>query len=445
MATRQELQRKRAALIEKAQKMVAAGDSEKRDLTAAEKVDFESLLHQADELRSQIEGGKPRSQSLAEHQVDLERRDGRRVGPDPVYGQASSHPGTAMRFITDDGREIRALAPDEPFSSASFRQDALPDGIQPEELSIGRWIRAQITGDWKNARAEQRAMGAFSDITGGVTVPLALSGDFIDLARPKTTVIRAGAQILPMDTAQLRIAKLLQDVQPQWKAESAIGNIADAQFGGVTLTPRTLIGLAVTSQELAQDSTNFESVIEHSLTEALALEVDRAALLGDGTSGSPVGIFNTAGVNLISLGTNGGSVSYPNFSNASKLILKANGIPRTAIFSTRTWQELDALVNTLGDALEPPASWKDLEKMVTSQIPENQTQGSANTCSCAFVADFGQLILGMRSDLRIELSPYAGDAGLSTFRSYQIAIRAVLRADVQLARPAHFSVITGIL
>ncbi|HEV2170330.1 MAG TPA: phage major capsid protein [Candidatus Binatus sp.] len=445
MATRLELQRKRAALIEKAEKIVAAGESEKRDLTTAEKTDFDAFLRQADELRSLIEGGKPRSQTLAEHRADLQRREGRRVAPDQISGPNFSRPGTAMRFLTDDGREIRGLEPDEPFASASIRQDALPDGIQAEELSIGRWIRAQITGDWSKARAEQRAMGAFSDVTGGVTVPLALAGNFIDLARPKTTVIKAGATIFPMDSAQLRIAKLLQDVQPAWKGENAIGTTSDAQFGGVTLTPRTLIGLAITSQELAQDSTNFEDMIEHSLTEALALEVDRAALLGDGTNGSPTGIFNTPGVNSVSLGTNGGAVGYGNFSTAMKLILKANGIPRTAIFSTRTWSELDSLLNTLGDALRPPPSWDELDKMVTSQIPENQTQGSASTCSCAFVGDFNQLILGMRADLRIDLSPYAGDAALNTFRAYQIAIRAVLRADVQLTRPPHFSVISGIL
>ena len=440
---------KRAGLVAKAHAIHDLAKKETRDLTTAEGEQFDSLMNEADDLARQTGNlgaarTETRSKRLSQADEDLQRRDGRKVPPDGT-GDYSA-PSDRMRFLADDGQEIRALRSDEPFSSAAnLRRDSLPDGIKPEELSLGRWIKASITGDFRNARAEQRVMGAGSDVTGGVTVPFDLSGTFIDLARPKTTVIKAGAQILPIDSAQLRIAKLLTDVLPQWKAENAIGTMADAQFGGVTLTPRTLIGLALTSQELAQDSPNFEQAILHSLTESIALQLDFAALLGDSTNGSPVGIFNTQGVNLVSLGTNGGAIGYPNFSTAMQALLRANGIPRTAIFSTRTWHELDALVNTLGDALRPPGSWEQLDKMITSQIPENQTQGSANTCSCAFVGDFNQMILGMRSELRIEITPFAGDAALNTFRAYQLAIRAVLRADVQLARNTHFTVISGIL
>jgi HK97 family phage major capsid protein len=435
---------KRAGLVAKARAIHDLAKKETRDLTAAELASFDAFLDEADTLAGKRGSGSP-SKRLSDADEDLNRRDGRKVPPDEMG--AHTAPGNGMRFLTAEGREVRALRSDEPFASADLTRDTLPDGIQPEELSLGRWIKASITGDFRNARAEQRVMGAGSDVTGGVTVPFDLSGTFIDLARPKTTVIKAGAQILPVDYAQLRIAKLLTDISAQWKAENAIGTTSDAQFGGVTLTPRTLVGLALTSQELAQDSPNFESMVEHSLTASLALELDRAALLGDGVTppGSPIGIFNTQGVNLVSLGTNGGTIGYPNFSTAMKLILKSNGIPRTAIFSTRTWQELDALTDTLGNALRPPESWGQLEKMVTSQIPENQTQGSANTCSCAFVGDFNQMIIGMRSELRIEITPFAGDAALNTFRAYQLAIRAVVRADIQLARNQHFTVISGIL
>lgn len=418
------------SLLDKAEK-------ENREITADEKMAFDEGTRLVDFWKQQLGEGR--------------RESGRLVPPEPIFGAGNAlkktdrSRGTAHRYLTDDGQEVRALRANESFASANVRHDELPDGMQPEELSIGRWIRACITGDFSQAQAEKRAMGGSSDVGGGVLVPFALSSDFIDLARARTTVIQAGAQILPMESAQLRIAKLLTDAQPAWKAEGAIGSTSDATFGGVTLTSRTLIGISVVSKELAQDAPNFSYLIEHSLSEAIGLEIDRAALRGDGTNGSPIGIRNSLGINLVDHLPNGATPTYTDFSNAAKLILKANGIPRTAIYSTRTWGEFDLLVNTLGDSLRPPQSWMDLDKNVTSQIPENLTKGASNVASEAYVCDMEQLILGMRTNLTIEMSPVAGDSGISTFRSYQVAIRAVLRADVQLARPAHFTLIDGLL
>ncbi len=407
--------------------LIAGANGETRDLTEDEKLAFDEGMRLVDFWKS-------------------ERAIGRQVDPGQVYGTPEPRSsGPRTRYIADNGEEIRALRPEESFSSTNIRHDELPDGIQKEELSLGRWIRARITGDWSKAQAERRTMGEGGDAGGGVMVPFALSSDFIDLARPKTTVLKAGAVILPMESPQLRIAKLLADVGVGWKAENAILASADAQFGGITLTARTLMGIAVASVELINDARNFEALIEHSLTEAVALELDRAALRGDGTNASPVGIRNTSGINLVDLGTNGNQPAFANWSNAVKLIYQANGIPRTTIFAPRTWSEFDLLVNTLGDAVRPPESWTDLDHMVTAQIPINNTKGTATTASEAYVGDFTQMIIGMSANLLIEISRFAGDSALSTFRSAQVAIRAFLRADIQLARPAHFTLIDGIL
>jgi HK97 family phage major capsid protein len=452
MATKLELQAKRNALVAKSRAIHDLAAKEKREMTATETVDFNKFLDESDAAKREIDGHSgSASERLANATRELGTREGRRVPPEQLGGEARVIGGSAMRFRTDNGEEVRALRSDESFASANIKSDEapLPDGIRPEELSLGRWIRAAITKDWSKAQAEKRAMGGAGDVGGGVMVPFALSSDFIDLARNKTVIFKAGAQVLPMESAQLRIAKLLADVTPSWKIENALAGSVDAQFGGVTLTARTLMGLAVASVELIDDARNFEALIEHSLSMAIGLELDRAALLGDGTNASPIGIFNTLGVGSVSLGTNGAALTntttFNNWSKACQLIVQANGIPRTTVFAPRTWEEIDILQNTLNDAIRPPDSWNNLDKLITNQIPITQTQGSANTCSCSFVGDFEQMIVGMRANLMIEISRFAGDSALSTFRSMQVAIRAFLRADIALARPAHFTTIVGIL
>jgi succinylarginine dihydrolase len=253
-----------------------------------------------------------------------------------------------------------------------------------------------------------------------------------------------------METATLAIAKLTGEAGAlAWKVENQPAPLSDAQFGKVTLTARTLFGACAVSLEAVQDASNIDQVIENSLAMSAALALDLAALRGDGTAASPIGIRNAPGVQLVDLGTNGATLTsttfYPKWSQACQLIMQKNGIPRTTIFAPRTWSEQDLLANTLNDALEAPDSWKNLQKLVTNQVPINNTKGSSNASSEAYVGDFQQMLVGIRSELNLEISRVAGDSTGSAFRSGQIWIRIFMRADIQLARPEHFVLIDGIL
>ena len=60
--------------------------------------------------------------------------------------------------------------------------------------------------------------------------------------------------------------------------------------------------------------------------------------------------------------------------------------------------------------------------------------------SSVFIGDFTQLMIGLRTSFRLEVSRVAGDA----FTNLQVWIRAYLRADIQLAHPEAFCVLTGV-
>ena len=86
-----------------------------------------------------------------------------------------------------------------------------------------------------------------------------------------------------------------------------------------------------------------------------------------------------------------------------------------------------------------------MRKYTSNQVPNNLTVGSASTCSDAFVGQFDQCLIGMRTNMVMEISRVAADSSGSSFANCEVWLRAYLRADVQLAHPKAFNVLTGIL
>ena len=109
----------------------------------------------------------------------------------------------------------------------------------------------------------------------------------------------------------------------------------------------------------------------------------------------------------------------------------------------RTFGTLDRLKEGSTNApLGAPQSYQDLKKFYTNQIPVDQTQGTSDEASCAFVGDFKNVVIGMRKNLNIDISPVAGT---DTFAKVEALIRAYMRIDVAILRENHFTVIKGII
>ena len=198
---------------------------------------------------------------------------------------------------------------------------------------------------------------------------------------------------------------------------------------------------------MLEDAPNASTAITDALAAGSALELDRAGLLGSGAGSEPTGIFNAVGVQSISMGTNGAALT--NFSQLSQAVQKvweANSTPTAAIYAPRTAGVLDRLADTTGQPMVPPPSFQTLKRLVSNQVPVTQVQGTSGAvASCAFVGDFSKLIVGMRTNLTIQISSEAGDASGSAFSNLQYWIRAHLRADIALTRPNQFVKVIGIL
>jgi HK97 family phage major capsid protein len=191
-------------------------------------------------------------------------------------GARSSGDDVAGDTLTREQRVSDWLREHGDYRSSS----GLGDG---EQLSVGKMIRGAITGNWKNAEAEQRALSENVLANGGYALAPDLSARVIDRVRNNMAVMRLGATTVPMTTQQLYLARLAGGANVSWKSEGSAITESSPTFERLTLTTKTLPCLVRISAELFEDlSPEATDTIERELSLALSLELDRAALRGSG-------------------------------------------------------------------------------------------------------------------------------------------------------------------
>lgn len=414
-----EKRRERAKLAEQARAILDKARKEERDLTAAESERFDSIHDDVAKLQGEID--------RLERQSNVEL-DG--AGP-------AASPSAEALEADREGR-LRPLEPEE--RAVDFVRRRHPGAEAFGGLSLGRYLRASALG--AATEAERRALAAGSDSAGGFTVPTILSAQLIDLLRPQAHVLAAGARLVPIDSDKHRFAKLASDPSPTFRAENDPVPESDPTFSSVLFEPKTAAFVVKAPIELLEDSVNLEQELPRIFAAAMANALDRVALVGDSAAGEPVGIANMTGVSEVSMGTNGGAITdFTPLLDLQETIAAANGPePTDAIMAPRTGRAFAGLEDTTGQPLRRPDALEELTFRVTSQVPIDQTQGTAVDASSVYVGNFDRLWIGFRLGLvrilRLQ-ERFADNA--------QVGWLVMGRWDVQASHPAALGRLVGIV
>jgi HK97 family phage major capsid protein/HK97 family phage prohead protease len=342
----------------------------------------------------------------------------------------------------EETRARIALAPEDRMSSwFGQRGGSAYSEHDAREFSLGRAVRGLVTSDWTDADLEKRALAEGAGGTGGYAVPAPLASFTIDLIRNAARVVEAGATTIPMESESLTIPRLSAPPTAEWHEENAPLNDSDPSFERVTLKAHTVAVMTKISMELFEDISGASSDrISQSLISAIALELDRVALRGSGTGPEPLGLRNQEGVELRSMGTNGGKLTNWAALIAAVGALKGRNIQPTGIIeSSRTAQTLAGLTDTLGQPLQAPKYVSDIPVYETNQVPNNVKQGTNNASSEIYVGRWSDLLIGVRPSIGIRLR----QLNERFADNLQIGLIAWLRADIAVAHPQSFSIITG--
>jgi HK97 family phage major capsid protein len=254
------------------------------------------------------------------------------------------------------------------------------------------------------------------------------------MLRADSVVMAAGAQSVPMARDNLSFAKVASDPQPAFRAEAAAIAESDPTFSQVTMTPKSLAVMVKVSRELLEDSINIGTALPRIITKAMAVEMDKAALIGSGTGNEPTGIVNTAGIGATALA---GAPTYASLLAAQTGVASANAGPVSAfIMHPRDQGTLAGLVDSNGQPLNAPSVLTSVPVLTTTSLPVNGGTGSDE--STIIAGNFSNLMIGLRNDIRIKVlrERYAD--------TNQYAFVAVARFDVGVAHPSSFWKITGV-
>jgi HK97 family phage major capsid protein len=454
-----QLEERRAQNIAAGREIIDRAKATDRALTREETARADTLLAETRELGVRID--QLRDEAEREHRAQLTRVGGGYTADDHGSG-ARGWGGT----LTGDVHEIRAAnrlrrgQTMREFHAQRIMSERMSRGSAPDHpFNAGAYFKGMATGKWSdsgNDNYERRALAEGSVSTGGAVVPIDLYSDIIDIVRNSARVFQAGATIVPLEHYVTNVAKLTADPSPSWRAEGSSISSAASTFARLSFTTQTLAVVVVASRELLEDVPSLGDEIMREMALEFALGLDLACLYGAGHgSNAPYGVKDSSwSVPQTSMGTNGAAPSTlsPNswmlLVNSAYRLVEANerGLSG-AIMAPRTELELVSAASTINTFVEPPSrlatigryGTAPLEVYSTNQVPVDLTQGSASTASDMFTGDWSQLLVGIRSEMKIDTltEAYAGTG--------QIGFLGWLRADTVVARSSAFDITVGIL
>lgn len=338
------------------------------------------------------------------------------------FGRKQSNP--VLRTSDDFARHYQghsAASRDDPFDMADFLR-----GV----------------ANLKTTPSVKNALSVGTDAGGGYAVPGVLMPGILGALTPASSLLQAGAGIIPLDVGAKTFTTAAVDTIPtaSWRSESGSVAVSDPAFRAVVATPRSLSFMFKVSRELLADAIGLTAALNQTIAQAFAKELDRVGLRGTGTAPEPRGLLNTSGVHAVGNGAAGAALAgYANIFSAAQAILAADApMPTAAIMSPRSLVKLGALLDSTGQPVAVPPMLAPMRMIATSQIPNNLTVTTSSDCSEIYVGDFSRMYFAMREQVSIQLlnELYAGTG--------EIGFACHVRADVVVNYPAAFAVVTGV-
>lgn len=395
------------------QEIIDNAEAENRDLTNKEKKEFDDLNRKYNRYEKQLKNNGLNSNGTSNAKKILSSSG----------ISANSKPGT---WIDSEGRSLKVYGPEHRIS------DSEP------EVSVGQMARAMLTGARNDA--EKRALSEGTDSAGGFTVPSATLTNFFDKFRSKSRVQQAGARTIQLRTDETTIARVSGDPTIIWHEENASESDSNVTFEGVTFQPKTLMILVKASRELIADSVNSNALLESVFTGTVASGVDEGILFGSNSNGEMKGLTSYS-LAEVDMGTNGAALTnYDPLVEAYRKMLDNNSVGPTAyLMAPREWETLATLKDNDLRYLDRPQALNEIPFYETTNIPVDESHGTANNASRIVTGNWSDLVIGLRQQMRIELlrEKYAD--------SYQFGFLVHMRVDAIPARDESFAQITGII
>ncbi len=288
----------------------------------------------------------------------------------------------------------------------------------------------------------KRDLAAGLSTAGGHTIGTdLLTGSFIDLLRNRSIMMNPGMSTVITDlNGNIAIPRQTGGATGYWVSENGAPTESQQAFDQVTLSPNTVGAFTDYSRKLMlQSSIDVEAFVRGDLARVLALQIDLAAISGNGLGNQPVGILNSTGIGDVAIGTNGGAPEWSHIIDLESDVAASNadiGSLRyitTAIMRGKL-KQVEKAPNTarfVWDGTE----MNGYEAMVTNQVPSTLTKGSSTDCHAIVYGNFVDLLIGLWGGLDINIDTSTGSTAGT------VRVVALQDADIAVRHAESFSAI----
>ena len=305
-----------------------------------------------------------------------------------------------------------------------------------QNLSLGRYLRGIITGDWENASAEAQEYRSLTTVSGAALIPQVLSAQVLDAVRAKSVLFQSGAGMVPMEARTVVIPRVKTDPVFGFKAEAEACDESIIEFEGIELKARTAYGLVSVSLEALESGQGLDAAVKLAMAEALANLIDAKCLFGAGGI-EPAGILLNDKVNTVTALS--ALASWSPFIEGIGKVRGANGEPTALVVNAATDEIMNKFTTAEGLPLPMPKVIEGIpNRLISNQLPSNL--GTGGNESVAMVYDPAAVVVGIQSPIRVELSREAGDA----YKKGVVYLRVYAFCDVALTRPGWVCRIDGL-
>lgn len=430
------LHEEKGRLIGELNALQTAINAEQRSMTETEKTRFNEIDARLDSIGSEVE-------TLEK----LQKRAAEKIASAPVYGAASSSEKNERNEMAAKYSFKRAVE-----MAATGRRDGVEFEMHQE--AAAEFQRAGVSVAAHSVllpsdvfKRDMTATGGSSGSEGGVNIQTNVGG-IIDVLLPRTVLANLGITRFDNLTGNLDLPQASTQPSAGWNTENGTATEKSPAFGKVSFSPKRLAAfIQVSNQLLRQSSNSIDTYVRQYLVNAMAQELEKAAIKGGG-SNEPTGIIGNANVNVIYAGgaasnstnANGAAIVWADVVNAMKAVESNNAMGQAyltnplvkAALQTTPRQSSGVEGNFIMQS--GAGELNGYPMAVTTNVPSTLSKGSASDLSALIFGDFSQLCVASWGGMELTVDPFSGaTAGLTNMvlNSYM---------DVNLLQPKAFAV-----
>ena len=430
------LHEEKGRLIEELNALQNSINTEARSMTDTEKTRF-------NEIDSRLEGIGSEIETLEK----LQKRAAEKVVSAPVYGSASTSDKTERQKLVNEYSFKRAIE-----QATTGRREGVEFEMHKE--AANEFQRAGVSVSAHSVlipsdafKRDMTATGGTAGDQGGVNIQTNVGG-IIDVLLPNTVLGGLGVTRFDNLTGNLDLPKANTQPAAGWNTENGTAAEKSPTFGKVSFSPKRLAAfIQVSNQLLRQSSNSIDAYVRNYLAQAMAQELEKAAIKGGGTN-EPTGIIGNADVNVIYAGgaasnatnANGAAVIWADVVNAMKAVESANAMGQAYLTNPLVKAALQTTARQASGVegnfiLQSGAGELNGYPMaVTTNVPSNLAKGAASDLSAMIFGDFSKLAIASWGGMELTVDPFSGaTAGLTN-----MVLNAYM--DVNLLQPASFAV-----